>query len=640
MGYFDADMEDMLDIYLLETNQLMEQADGILIRAEKSGKFTSEDINEIFRIMHTMKSSSAMMGLSELSGLCHRLEDMFAVFREDPGKLQCCMQETFDLLFEATDFVRSELQPMLSEDYSPRDTEKLNGMVDVLLSKMRGQKRIAVRLRFEKNCKMENIRAFMAARQIKNMCSELAIYPEDVEKNSETIGYIKKNGFFISFISEEPEQVLEKLRSAIFVEGCDLVDDLPEGGVSRGKEQEPGAAVQNPEEEYISVRVEKLDKLQDLTGEMMIAISALEDEMRQITGARENDTEHRVNKILKELGDLSIALRMVSLKGLVPKIERLVRDMCKKERKEVSFTVKGQDVEVDKKIVDSILEPLTHMIRNSVDHGIELPEERVKAGKPRAGQVELEVENTGGEIIIHLRDDGAGMDLDRIREKARIKNMLAKPEEEYTDDEILELCLIPGFSTRETANEFSGRGVGLDVVRQMVERFGGHLELKSELGKGSRFLLHLPLTLTIVNSILVRSGSYSFALPSYQVVQFIPYQKDSQNMLVRNGRNYWIDGGRCIPVIFVEKLLNPDSTGVKAGSIMIHIQGATKEACLVVEQVREQRSLVEKALPPIFGQHFKYYTGISGCSTLGDGSVCMMLDIEDLIRIVERRDGI
>ncbi len=638
MGYFEADMEDMLDIYLLETNQLMEQADSILIRAEKSGKFTSEDINEIFRIMHTMKSSSAMMGLTELSGLSHRLEDMFAVFREDPGKLHCCMQETFDLLFEATDFVRSELVPMRSEDYTPRGTEKLNGMVDVLLSKMKGQKRIAVRLKFEKNCKMENIRAFMAARQIKNMCSELAIYPEDVEKNTETIGYIKKNGFFISFISDEPDQVLDKLRSAIFVDSCDLVDDLPEDSARRGKEQESGPAIQNPEEEYISVRVDKLDKLQDLTGELMIAVSALEEEIRQITGAREHDTEHRVNKILKELGDLSIALRMVSIKGLVPKLERLVRDMCRKERKEVSFTVKGQDVEVDKKIVDSVLEPLTHMIRNSVDHGIELPEEREKAGKPRAGQVEIEVENTGGEIILHLRDDGAGMDLDQILEKARAKNMLTKAVAEYTNDEILELCLLPGFSTRETANEFSGRGVGLDVVRQMVERFGGHMELKSQLGKGTCFRLHLPLTLTIVNSILVSSGEYKFALPSYQVVQFIPYQRDRADMLARGKRDYWIYEGRCIPVIFIDKLLRTHTVQEYTGQIMIHIRGATREACLVVEQVREQLSLVEKPLPAIFGSHFKYYTGISGCSTLGDGSICMMLDIEDLIRIVERRD--
>ncbi|RGY96837.1 chemotaxis protein CheA [Clostridium sp. AM58-1XD] len=636
MGYFDKDMEDMLDIYLLETGQLMEQAEGILIHAEKSGQFSPEDINEIFRIMHTTKSSSAMMGLSELSSLTHKVEDLFSEFREDPGRIKCCVQEAFELLFEVTDLIRSELRLMGEDHYIPRTTERQRYKIDALLSMIKGQKSCTVRLKFEQNCKMENIRAFMAARQVKNMCSELSMYPDDVEKNSDTIEYIRKNGFFISFVSAEPERVLERLRGAIFVEQCDMVDGLPELGTSQEKAEETERPVQLLEESYINVRVEKLDQLQNLTGELLVAVSDLMDGESRQKNTLEDDVTHRAGRILKELGELTISMRMVPLKGVISQINRLVRDMCKKEKKEVTFSVMGQDVEVDKKIMDGILEPLSHLIRNAVDHGIELPEERERAGKPRAGKIELKIENTGGEILIHLVDDGSGMDIDKIRDKARSRNLFIKPEEEYTREELLELCMLPGFSTRDTASEYSGRGVGLDVVCQMVERFGGHVDLKSEQGNGTAVHLHLPLTLTIINCILLQSGGFRFAVPSYQVLQFAPYSRITQKFYRQGDREYWLNEGRAVQVLSLTRFYQPSNQQKEEGGIMIHVRSATKEACLVAEQVLEQKSLVEKALPKIFGPHFKYYTGISGCSTPGDGSICMMLDIEDLIRSAER----
>lgn len=621
MGFFDSDMEDMLEVYLLETTQLLEQAETVLMDAEQAKAFTREGINGIFRAMHTIKSSSAMMGLEGLSRLAHRLEDVFAVLREDLSKLEGVEQETFDLIFEACDFYRGELARMEQEDYLPSDADRFAGRIDTLLSKFNEQKKTAVCLRFEKDCGMENIRAYMVLRQIGGLCRELHTYPEHVDTDPDAENYIRENGFYLRFLSDSPELVLKQLRGALFVESLQTVDDMPEGQMEREQ-----AAVQTGGD-FIHVRVERLDELQNLTGELVIAAQAA-----GLQGGMENGNGGRqLERLLKKLEELVISIRMVPFTGIVPKISRAVRDMCRKEKKEIDFVVDGQEVELDKKIADSIAEPLLHLIRNAVDHGIETPEERQAAGKPRTGRVGLELSNEGGEIRITVSDDGRGIDTSAVLSKAREKNLFSGEEGDCTEQEILDLCLLPGFSTRELANEYSGRGVGLDVVRQMVESFGGHLHLASSKGEGSRFVLHLPLTLTIVECVRLEAGGYCFALPSHQVMQFFPYL-DSR-LVRQDGKEYWIHGGRYVPVISLYRFFEGGEEKQREGQIMIYVSGSTREACLVADRIVDSGSLVEKPLPKILGPGFRHYTGISGCSLQADGSVCLQLDIEDLIRV-------
>lgn len=626
MGFFDEDTGGMLEVYQLETNQLLEQSDAILLAAERDMEFSREGINGIFRVMHTIKSSSAMMGLTGLSSLAHRLEDLFVVFREDLTRLSGYEKETFDLIFEATDFIREELKRINSDSFEPRPVEQFWEKIESLVKKVKDKKKITVRLKFDRDCRMENIRAYMALRQIKDLCSDIRTYPEGVETDSDTAEYIHDNGFYINFTSDNPGVVLETLKTALFVESCTEMEEMPD---SQPVKEESEAPVQNGGD-YINVRVERLDELQNLTGELIIAASSW---LEAPKGLAEEGKNHQINRLLKELEELVISIRMVPFSNVTPQLGRIVRDMCRKENKEVAFRVQGQSVEVDKKIADGILDPLLHLIRNAVDHGIELPTEREKEGKPRSGEVVLSFENAGGEIVVSVSDDGCGLDVERIREKGREKNLFTRPEEEYSDSEILEFCLLPGFSTREEANEFSGRGVGLDVVRQMVESFGGHLHLESRLGKGSRFIMHLPMTLTIIESIRFQAGDRFFAVPAHQVVQFITYQPQGQGMETRDGREYWIRDGRYIPVISLRKFYHIPGT-VKAGTeIMAYVKGSTREICIVADRVADQGSLVEKNLPSVFGRHFKKYTGISGCSLLGDGSICLQLDIEDMARI-------
>ena len=640
MGFFDKDAEDMLEIYLLETSQLLEQADEILLRAEKLKRLTREDINGIFRVMHTIKSSSAMMGLSSLSTLAHRLEDIFDLLREDPAKIGQFDQESFDLMFDVTDFIKAELNAMQEESYHPADAEIFDSGIQVLLGKLREQKRHIVNIRFERDCKMENIRAYMVVRQIKGLCSKLEAYPQNMETDTSTAEYIRQNGCYISFISENPQNVLDKLQEALFVENCSLVDAMPQ---TLQEESEAMAAPASSEGEFIRVRAERLDRLQNLTGELMIAASSYS--LLSDSAPSRDTISRQIEQLLKELEELVISIRMVPFTGIIPQINRAVRDICKKEKKEVSFTVNGEEAEIDKQIADRILDPLLHLIRNAVDHGIETPEERLAAKKKRAGSLQLDFLNASGEIQITVSDDGRGMDLEAIYDKAKQKNLCDREREEYSDEELLEMCLLPGFSTRDTANEFSGRGVGLDVVRQMVDQFGGHIHVTSKAGEGSQFVLHLPLTLTIIDSIRFHVGNCCFALPSHQVIHFFTYPPSQGNLVSHDGQEYWLWENRYLPVLFLEQIFHigklDEGRDIKdiqpvdqqPANILIHIKGSAHEAVLVVDQIDAQESLVEKPLPAILGGHYKQYTGISGCSLLGDGSICMQMDAEDLIRV-------
>lgn len=699
MGFFDTDMEDMLDIYLLETNQLLDQADGILLNAEQEKALTKDEINGIFRVMHTIKSSSAMMGLTALSALAHRLEDIFAVFREGPFRLGGFEQETFDLVFAAADFIRGELGRMNDETFKPNEPAGFDERIDALISKVKEKKDFTAHIRFEADCKMENIRAYMVARQIKEECTEMQTFPVNVESDPGTADYIRENGFYIHFLSENPGQVFDKLAEALFVSRVTASETMPEqagmgeqkktagteraespdcketAGTERAKSpdrietsgaeqaervtQEDAAeqSDNNKSEdkagqketdkpakqtgqngaaqtasEFIHVKVERLDELQNLTGELMIAAQAADLYGSSLAKVQEDNQKRQLERLLRELEELVISIRMIPFSSVVPQISRVVRDISRKENKKITFTVTGQDVEVDKKIADGILEPLLHLIRNAVDHGIESPEEREAAGKNQTGQITLSFENMSGEICISVRDDGCGIDTEKVLKKAKDKKLFTGNEADYSEAELMELCLLPGFSTREQANEFSGRGVGLDVVRQMVEKFGGHLHLESKKGSGSQFFLHLPLTLTIIDSIRLLAGDNCFAVPARQVMQFFPYPPEETELVRRGEKEFWLHEGRYIPIISLRRFYDMEQ-GKTGRRVMAYVKGSSREACILADKIVDQMSLVEKPLPLIFGSHFRYHTGISGCSLLGDGSICMLLDIEDLIRV-------
>lgn len=668
MSIFDEDQKAMLDVYLYETNSLFEQLDAILIAAEKQSSFCEGDIHSIFRIMHTTKSSSSMMNLSGIAELMHTAEDLFSLFREHKERLNDQSQQTFDVLFAISDFMHKQLDHMKEDTFLPDDASTLIQKTKQLLIEMKQTETVStvedeeniaivepvsipveqekeagtdtgtyIRLLFEKESRMENIRAYMVATQIRNLCTSLEYYPDALEDHPETAEFIKEQGFYLHFEAEDHRRVLEQLHRALFVEKCEIIDKNEyhihtqaapkEKEVESVKPQEPV----NETASVIPVHVQKLDQLQNLTGELMINETIMRSALSQAEEKELLDQfERSFHKMFLEIEDLVMSMRLVPISRIVPKLNRVVRDICHKEGKDVNFVVHGEDIEIDKEIVDHLFDPLMHLLRNGVDHGIEDKAERIALRKPEKGTITMQVENANGEIVIYIKDDGRGLDVARIKEKAIEKHLLTRPEHMYTESEIYAMILLPGFSTNKQVNEFSGRGVGMDVVKNMLDRFKGHIHIDSKKNKGTTFALHLPLTLTIVESMIFRCENVTFSVPTRNVVRFFPFDKHSEQIQEENGHMLYFYMDQALPVFYLREFFHLKQTN-NNGKIMLYVKSSSKEACIIVDDIIGYQHIVDKPLPQLLNADFKKATGITGCSLLGDGEICMTLNVEYLL---------
>ncbi|HEX9060360.1 MAG TPA: Hpt domain-containing protein, partial [Clostridia bacterium] len=506
--------EPMLDMFIFETEQLTEQLEQIILGTEKSKSFDFDDINEIFRIMHTIKGSSAMMLFNNISILAHSIEDVFYFLREKK-EAQFDKKVVIDLILESVDFIKTELSKISGGYSSDGDSsdiiEKIRNCLKEIKEnndcppgpvtlkddknqkyyigsyKLRGiktEKNYDIFILFEEGCGMENIQAFSIIHSLKEHAVISSFYPPDVMDDDSSPEYIKNNGFHISIKTDLSTSELHAvLIQSVFVKEIEIheVEEQPQ---RRSKEiildEEEKAKPVKPDDgtkdsdsrsnqlkqSFISVSLQKLDKLLDLVGELVISESMVtrNPEIEKLEIESFNKASRQLRKISSELQDMVMSIRMVPVASTFQKMNRIVRDMSNKLSKEVSLEIIGEETEVDKNIIETVSDPLMHLIRNSLDHGIESPEERAESGKERAGKIVLEAGNLGGDIFISVRDDGRGLDRARILEKAKKQGLMTKPENELSDKEINSFIFMPGFSTKESVSEFSGRGVGMDVV--------------------------------------------------------------------------------------------------------------------------------------------------------------------------------
>lgn len=659
MSFFDKDLEEMLDVYLLETSQLIEKLDEILLEAEQSKRLEPEDINSIFRIMHTTKSSSAVMGLGDLSDMAHKLEDLFSMLRDAPNQTEMADKTLFELLFSASDFIKEELGRMKQAGYQPEKPQDIELQIGKYLSSFENiqmketvccqdfyavflqKPGIILKILFEENCKMENVRAFMLMKQVKNVCQEAECYPENPEKKPETEKIIRDHGFLICIQPQHMEQVLDLLRRGLFVAKCEIQRKNTAKPEKEPVLEQPAAPRENsqPEDEFLNVKISRLDRLQDLTGELMLLVSSFKNELADKKYQNLEETfMHRTDQVLTQLENTVLHMRMVPVASIVPKLKRVIRDISRSQKKEIDFEISGQEVEADKNIVDHLFEASMHILRNAADHGIETPKERENIGKPLNGKICFTVESTGEELVVSISDDGKGMNEKRLRQKAREKQLLTKPEEEYSTQEIYELSTLPGLSTNKETNEYSGRGVGMDIVRKLTEDMGGHLHIASKEGQGTTVTMYMPFTHTIVESIRFYVGKQLFSVSAHQVYRFFEYSEDHQEILWKNGRPVVLYEDRILPIIDLAGFYDIEREDKNRG-VLIYVKGPSKEACLLSDGVAAQEKIVIKPLPALLGDRFREKTGMNGCSVSGNGSICMSLDIEILIRSMQRISG-
>ena len=684
--------DSILDAYLYETNTLLEQLDEIVLQSEGENTFSEEDVNTIFRIMHTIKGSSAMMEYNTIMNLAHRVEDLFSIIRERSIQVvpDSKRPELFDLLFQAIDFFRGEMERIENDQPLTESIDSLVEKVNTLIHQIQagGEEDLtpppaaggvspsqsapeqvpgfpyALQVFFDEGCGMENVRAVMLINAIHDLCGEEGVQyrPAGIASDSDTAGQIADSGFTIFFQTQaDRDRTVQAVTSAGSVRTYQSFDAAPEPqpvpavpapesapnaaasatDTAPAPTAEPSApsapsshtdATPHHRESLISVNLSKLDQLAAVVGEIVITESMVTSSP-DLAGLKLDTftkSARQLRKLTDELQDVSMSLRMVPVSGTFQKMHRIVRDMCKKLGKQAKLTLIGEDTEVDKTIVDSISDPIMHIVRNSMDHGIEdTPQERTAAGKDPVGEITLSARNTGSEVIIEISDDGRGVNDSAVLNKA-IRNGLAYPDVDYSHKEILNFLLAPGFSTNTEVTEFSGRGVGMDVVKRNVEDVGGTVLLSSEPGKGMTTTLKIPLTMAIMDGMEVSVGSSIFTIPIHNIRQSFKV-RDEDLIHDASGGELFKCMGNFYPVIRMRDRyqLEEGYTQVKDG-ILIWLESGSLSYCLFVDELLGQQQVVVKPLPAYLAQFNIKQSGIAGCTILGDGNISIILDVANL----------
>lgn len=697
MGIVEPGMEAMLDVFVHETDTMLEELDEVLIVSEKAHNIDDDNINTIFRITHTIKGSAAMMNFEGMSNLAHSVEDVFYILRDNPEKLKVVFDTIFDLVFQSSDFLKDELNQIRTGVYEPGDPTELIDKIHAQVAILKGEAPAesteevetvesapaveadenseTLHIFFDDGCQMENIRGFMIVTQLEKVCDSVKTIPANIENDPETAAEIEKKGLFITITPADAlQEAIETVESALSVKSYEVVAksdavaetapvetpqqieaELKAAGIEeikteaiakevaaakaaeapQAKANQPKVqAKENAKQSLLSVNQAKLDKLMDLVGEIVTTESmvARNPDIQDLKLDNFTKSLRELDKLTDELQDIVMSIRMVPLQGTFHKMSRIVRDMSKKLDKKVELVTIGEDTEVDKTINDTIVDPLMHMVRNSVDHAIESPERRRELGKPETGTVTLYARNAGGEILIDVADDGSGLDPQKLIAKAKEKGILTKPESEYTDKEAFQLIMAAGFSTNSTVTEFSGRGVGMDVVRKNIEQINGSISINSVKDEGTTFTIKIPLTIAIVDGMNIGVGNNIFTLPITSIKQLFRLTDESSIVKNTNGAEMIMIRGECYPIYRLHKVFGiGDSEKPFTDGLLIQVESGNGNACFFADELLGEYQVVVKPFPSLFNHYGLKKMGLSGCSILGDGSISLIIDAATLI---------
>ena len=382
---------------------------------------------------------------------------------------------------------------------------------------------------------------------------------------------------------------------------------------------------QGSSQQMISVSIGKLDQLLNLMGELVIseAMTTQNPDLDGLELENFNKSARQLRKIIKDVQDSVMSMRMVTLDATFFKMQRIVRDMCKALGKNIELIIEGRETEVDKNIIEHISDPLMHIIRNSVDHGIELPEDRLKVGKEEKGVIKLEARNSGGEILISVKDDGAGINKAKVMAKAKAAGILKKPEDEYTDREICQLIFHAGLSTKEAVTSYSGRGVGMDVVTANIEEVGGSIVVESEEGYGTTTILKIPLTLAIIEGMLISMGGAKYTIPIASIQETFKVKKENI-FLDPDGNEMITLRGDVFNLVRLYDFFNaPTEVKDIEEGVVIRLESEGRTVCLFVDELIGEQQVVVKSIP----KYIKKVKGISGCTLLGNGDISLIVDV-------------
>lgn len=708
----EFNLEGMLDTYLFENEQLLEQLQDIVLEQKDADCFDEDSINEIFRTMHTIKGSSGIMMFDNVTAIAHKLEDVFYYLRESHPE-NVVHQELVAHVLQVADFIENEMEKIKDGSEADGDPADIIAELDRFLDSIKkgaveqgkelpeenvseepkhfyiapvansASRFYKIYISFFPETDMVNVHAYKTVYALKEIAEDLLYEPEDLISDGTSIDAIRSDGFRILLQAQCSKEDLQEMikvgydinrvdiyecKAEEFLQGFDFGEqelqiDLEssaeeiEEKVQKKEEEDkekkqpekpkmapgdfviqskqPGKpkklAKDKPRGEkasFISVDVKKMDQLMDLIGELVISESVvLQNSDLKVPGlnlTNFNKAAAQMSKISTDLQNVIMSMRMVPLTNVFHKMNRIVFDVSRKLGKDVDFEMIGEHTEVDKNIIENISDPLMHLVRNAVDHGIESNEERAESGKSERGKVTLSAKTEAGKVWISVEDNGTGLDRDKILAKARKQDLLdpSKPDSAYEDKEVYQFITLPGFSTNEQVTEYSGRGVGMDVVIQNIQSIGGALEIDSSPGMGSTMTLKIPLTLAIIDGIVMETGTSSFVVETGVIKSFVSVTED---MMIHEptGEEYVMIRGECYPVLRLGDWygLEDYHTHVEDGMMLVfEVEGKT--SCLFVDKLIGKQEIVVKPIP----SYIKKVKGISGCTQLGDGSIALILD--------------
>jgi len=619
------EMQEILIDFLAESSEMLEALDQHFVKLETEPT-NAELLNEIFRCMHSMKGSAGFLGFTHLVEVAHQGESLLNKLRQGEIGVSPFI---IDIILEAVDAVK-----LLHADI--RETGE-DTHVDTAL--------IVNKLTLTMDS-ADDLKEIMPDAPVAKSSSFVSTGPSEEEIAtpevvvSETLGIpLEESEEPIVSTDLPPVPVDSSSVSERAPALSEVLNKMQEAALRTVKAASSGSGKPSGKEEDSTVRVEtrRLDHVMNLVGELVLGRNRL---MKLGYGLEE---QYETNPLVRELGlalaqlnlvtsDLQLAVmktRMVPIRKVFSRFPRLVRDLSSKLGKQVRLDLVGEDTEVDKSVADELGDPLVHLVRNSMDHGLESVEERKRMGKSPEGSVRLAAYHEGNSIVIRIEDDGRGLQVDKIAESALDKGLVSESElTTMSPRDVMKLIFLPGFSTAEQVSDLSGRGIGMDVVRTNISRMNGSLELDSELGRGSQVTIKLPLTVAIIQALLVEVGNATFAVPLASVVEAVKVTKDDIKSV--NGQAVLNLRERILPLLDLAQTFQIPNERTNDECYVVVVAIGAERFGVVVDRLRAQEEVVIKSL----GDFLANVQGVAGATITGDGKVVLILDMSDLVKDV------
>ena len=684
----ELDMSVYLGAFLDEVDEQLQILDEEVLNLEQDGE-NLDTIQKIFRAAHTLKGSSAAMGMEKMKELTHKVENVFDSIRNHQLKVDT---QIINLIFDSIDTIKLLKEAILNGTLDSVDVSELiakleacknsavgNGEVigkkaeehtkpvsnstlfpEVILDEYQkdmvekafelGMNVMAIYVSLKENTMLKSVRAFLIDNNLKEIGEIIASFPatEIIEDDEKFDG----NAVFILLTESQNQEVLSVVNSISDIKSVHLDFITPTNLLSFCQGKKLGVVEQKTAEEEngrpkteakvkvaqtVRVDVDRLESLLNLVGELVISQTRLTDVRGRLAERYPNDpdmegfqeVENHLGQIVSELQEGMMKTRMLPIEQLFNRFPRMVRDIAQKAEKDVNFVIEGKETELDRNLIEEISDPIIHLLRNSLDHGIESPEEREMNGKPRQGTVILRAAHEENHIVISISDDGKGIDTEKIKQSAIKKGQISEAEaERMTEKELVFLIFKSGVSTAAQITDISGRGVGMDIVRSHIEKLNGMIDIETKVGIGTTFTIKLPLTLAIIRSLLIELGEKQFAIPLANVQEIIRLGQDEVKTI--QNQEVGIVRDRVLPLVRLHKRFNTSEDEIlKKKRLLVVVVGlAEKRVGIVIDKTLGNQEIVIKSLGKYMGTP-KY---IAGATIMGDGKVALILDVGSIVK--------